>query len=159
MDDHGSRRISNSHWAQSTRERNLYNLLIKQGADCLAIGSGAGGSVNGYSWMVERDLNKWHQAINEGRKPLMGMTQSVDNNYQWRHQLQAGIEVSRIPLNELTHHADKLRLLLRQWHKVGLLLDDSICMRLTNKGRFWSSNILQSLQELILKLNHPERIL
>ncbi len=49
MDDAGWRCISNSHWGRTTRERNLYNLLIKQGADCLAFGSGAGGSINGYS--------------------------------------------------------------------------------------------------------------
>lgn len=42
MDQAGWRCISNSHWARTTRERNLYNLLIKQGADCLAFGSGAG---------------------------------------------------------------------------------------------------------------------
>lgn len=49
MDEAGWRCISNSHWGRTTRERNLYNLLIKQGADCLAFGSGAGGSINGYS--------------------------------------------------------------------------------------------------------------
>ena len=48
MDEAGWRCISNSHWGRTTRERNLYNLLIKQGADCLAFGSGAGGSINGY---------------------------------------------------------------------------------------------------------------
>ena len=32
MDDAGWRCISNSHWGRTTRERNLYNLLIKQGA-------------------------------------------------------------------------------------------------------------------------------
>lgn len=56
MDDAGWRCISNSHWGRTTRERNLYNLLIKQGADCLAFGSGAGGSINGYSRMNERNL-------------------------------------------------------------------------------------------------------
>ncbi len=39
MDDDGWRCISNSHWGRTTRERNLYNLLIKQGADLLAFGS------------------------------------------------------------------------------------------------------------------------
>ena len=74
MDSAGWRCISNSHWARTTRERNLYNLLIKQGADCLAFGSGAGGSVNGYSWMVERNLTTWHESIAAGKKPLMMMT-------------------------------------------------------------------------------------
>lgn len=67
MDDAGWRCISNSHWGRTTRERNLYNLLIKQGADCLAFGSGAGGSINGYSWMNERNLQTWHESVAAGK--------------------------------------------------------------------------------------------
>ncbi|ELN4693866.1 heme anaerobic degradation radical SAM methyltransferase ChuW/HutW, partial [Escherichia coli] len=33
--------------------------------------------------------------------------------------------------------------------------DASTCVRLTNEGRFWASNILQSLDELIQALNAP----
>lgn len=158
MDSIGWRSLSNSHWASGTRERNLYNLLIKQGADCLALGSGAGGSLNGYSWMVERDLNRWHQAINEGKKPLMMMARTSDSAFQWRHQLQAGVESARIALDELTAHARLLQPLIDQWHQVGLIKDNSRCLRLTNEGRFWASNILQSLQTLILTLNNPASV-
>ena len=154
MDDAGWRCISNSHWARTTRERNLYNLLIKQGADCLAFGSGAGGSANGYSWMVERNLAAWHESIAAGKKPLM-MMRTAERSYQWRHTLQAGIETARIPLAELTPHAEKLAPLLSQWHRAGLARDASTCLRLTNEGRFWASNILQSLDELIQELNAP----
>ncbi|MXF45346.1 heme anaerobic degradation radical SAM methyltransferase ChuW/HutW [Raoultella sp. Lac2] len=154
MDDAGWRCISNSHWARTTRERNLYNLLIKQGADCLAFGSGAGGSANGYSWMVERNLAAWHESIAAGEKPLM-MMRTAERSYQWRHTLQAGIETARIPLAELTPHAEKLAPLLSQWHRAGLTRDASTCLRLTNEGRFWASNILQSLDELIQELNAP----
>lgn len=154
MDDAGWRCISNSHWARTTRERNLYNLLIKQGADCLAFGSGAGGSANGYSWMVERNLAAWHESIAAGKKPLM-MMRTAERSYQWRHTLQAGIETARIPLAELTPHAEKLAPLLSQWHRAGLTRDASTCLRLTNEGRFWASNILQSLDELIQELNAP----
>lgn len=155
MDDAGWRCISNSHWARTTRERNLYNLLIKQGADCLAFGSGAGGSVNGYSWMVERNLTTWHESIAAGKKPLMMMMRTAESGFQWRHILQSGIETARVPLDELTPHAEKLAPLLSQWHQAGLTRDPSTCLRLTNEGRFWASNILQSLDELIQKLNAP----
>lgn len=155
MDQAGWRCISNSHWARTTRERNLYNLLIKQGADCLALGSGAGGSVNGYSWMVERDLNRWHESIAAGKKPLMMMMRTADRGFQWRHTLQSGVETARVPLDALTPHAARLAPLLAQWHRAGLTRDASTCLRLTNEGRFWASNILQSLDELIQELNAP----
>ena len=148
--------ISNSHWARTTRERNLYNLLIKRGADCLALGSGAGGSLNGYSWMVERNLETYYQGIAAGQKPLMMMMRATETQEEWRHILQAGIETARVDLVALTPHAALLKPLLQQWHRTGLTRDDSICLRLTNEGRFWASNILQSLQQLIAELNrHP----
>lgn len=153
MDQAGWRCISNSHWARTTRERNLYNLLIKQGADCLAMGSGAGGSINGYSWMVERNLNAWHASIAAGKKPLMMMMRTAEHDFQWRHLLQAGIETARVPLDALTPHAAKLAPLLAQWQRAGLTQDATTCLRLTNEGRFWASNILQSLDELIQQLN------
>lgn len=156
MDNEGWHCISNSHWARTTRERNLYNLLIKQGADCLAFGSGAGGSVDGYSWMGERSLEAYYTAIDAGKKPLMMMMQTTDPQYQWRHQLQAGIETARVTLDKFTPHAQQLAPLLQQWHQSGLTQDASSCLRLTNEGRFWASNILQSLQELITELNLPQ---
>ncbi|MDX7527606.1 heme anaerobic degradation radical SAM methyltransferase ChuW/HutW, partial [Enterobacter hormaechei] len=78
----------------------------------LAFGSGAGGSVNGYSWMVERNLTTWHESIAAGKKPLMMMMRTAERGFQWRHTLQAGIETARVPLDELTPHAQKLTPLL-----------------------------------------------
>ncbi|HFU7927659.1 TPA: heme anaerobic degradation radical SAM methyltransferase ChuW/HutW, partial [Escherichia coli] len=155
MDEAGWRCISNSHWGRTTRERNLYNLLIKQGADCLAFGSGAGGSINGYSWMNERNLQTWHESVAAGKKPLMMIMRNAERDAQWRHTLQSGVETARVPLDELTPHAEKLAPLLAQWHQKGLSRDASTCLRLTNEGRFWASNILQSLNELIQVLNAP----
>ncbi len=156
MEKEGWHCISNSHWARTTRERNLYNLLIKQGADCFAFGSGAGGSINGYSWMGERNLDAYYDAVNAGQKPLMMMMRTTDPQYQWRHQLQASIETARVVLDQFTPYASRLTPLLQQWHQAGLTQDDSSCLRLTNEGRFWASNILQSLQELIVELNSPQ---
>lgn len=85
----------------------------------------------------------------------MMMMRTAERAFQWRHTLQAGVETARVPLDELTPHAEKLAPLLAQWHNAGLTLDASTCLRLTHEGRFWASNILQSLDELIQQLNSP----
>lgn len=147
----GWHQLSNSHWARTTRERNLYNLLIKQGADCLALGSGAGGSLQGHAYMQHRSLDNYYRLIDSGQKPLMMMTQA-SGEHPWRAKLQSGIEVGRLDLSELITDPYPLMPLIAQWHQSHLLKDDSFCLRLTNSGRFWASNIMQALQNIIPSL-------
>ncbi|EMX8411427.1 heme anaerobic degradation radical SAM methyltransferase ChuW/HutW [Yersinia enterocolitica] len=147
----GWHQLSNSHWARTTRERNLYNLLIKQGADCLALGSGAGGSVQGHAYMQHRSLDNYYRLIDSGQKPLMMMTQA-SGEHPWRAKLQSGIEVGRLDLSELITDPYPLMPLIAQWHQSHLLKDDSFCLRLTDSGRFWASNIMQALQNIIPSL-------
>ena len=45
------RRLSISHWARTSRERNLYNLYVKGRAHCLAFGPGAGGNLDGFFYL------------------------------------------------------------------------------------------------------------
>ncbi|OVZ84828.1 putative heme utilization radical SAM enzyme HutW, partial [Yersinia kristensenii] len=152
----GWHQLSNSHWARTTRERNLYNLLIKQGADCLALGSGAGGSLQGHAYMQHRSLDNYYQLIDSGQKPLMMMTQA-SGEHPWRAKLQSGIEVGRLNLHELIPDPSPLQPLIAQWHQTHLLKDDSFCLRLTDSGRFWASNIMQALQNIIPSLMTTER--
>ncbi|AOF16437.1 TPA: heme anaerobic degradation radical SAM methyltransferase ChuW/HutW [Yersinia enterocolitica] len=147
----GWHQLSNSHWAHTTRERNLYNLLIKQGADCLALGSGAGGSLQGHAYMQHRSLDNYYRLIDSGQKPLMIMTQA-SGEHPWRAKLQSGIEVGRLDLSELITDPYLLMPLIAQWHQSHLLKDDSFCLRLTDSGRFWASNIMQALQNIIPSL-------
>ncbi len=42
LNERSWRQVSNNHWARTSLERNRYNRMIKEGADCLAYGSGAG---------------------------------------------------------------------------------------------------------------------
>ncbi|EPR6545636.1 heme anaerobic degradation radical SAM methyltransferase ChuW/HutW [Yersinia enterocolitica] len=147
----GWHQLSNSHWARTSRERNLYNLLIKQGADCLALGSGAGGSLQGHAYMQHRSLDNYYRLIDSGQKPLMMMTQA-SGEHPWRAKLQSGIEVGRLDLSELITDPYPLMPLIAQWHQSHLLKDDSFCLRLTDSGRFWASNIMQALQNIIPSL-------
>lgn len=153
--DFGWRQLSNSHWARTTRERNLYNLLIKQGADCLALGAGAGGNLNGQAYMMNRQLESYYSSLDSGHKPIGMMTPAMQSPHQWRHQLQAGIETGRVDLTELTVHAAELQPLIDQWHQSGLLTGTGLCLRMTDSGRFWANNLMQSLSEILLQLSAP----
>ena len=57
------RRLSNNHWGNGTRERNIYNALGKGASDCLAFGCGAGGRLHGHSFMMERKLDAWYAQL------------------------------------------------------------------------------------------------
>lgn len=149
--------LTNAHWAKTTRERNLYNSLIKQGSHFFAFGSCAGGRLGGQSFMLHRDLSQYYANLDQGKKPLMMLTGKPLLG-KWLYQLQAGVEKGRIDLTKLTKQSELFDPLIKQWHQVGLLKDEGHCLNLTLSGRFWSSNILQALQQLLLQLNNPEHI-
>jgi putative heme utilization radical SAM enzyme HutW len=148
----GWHQISNSHWARTTRERNLYNLLIKKGADCLAFGSGAGGNLAGQSYMTARSLEMYYQQMDAGQKPIMMMTAATTNEHRWRLDLQGGIEGGRYDLSRIITDTLPLEPLLQQWQQRGLMHSDGPRFTLTPAGRFWASNVLQALQTLVPQL-------
>ena len=149
--------LTNAHWAKTSRERNLYNFLIKQGSHFFAFGSCAGGKLAGQSFMIQRDLNQYYAQLDQGKKPLMMLTGKPLIG-SWLYQLQAGIEKGRVDLTQLTDKVELFDPLIKQWHQNGLLQNEDHCLRLTLSGRFWSSNLLQALQQLLLQLNNPEHI-
>lgn len=157
LDRQGWTHLTNAHWAKTSRERNLYNFLIKQGSHFFGFGSCAGGKLDGQSYMIHRDLNQYYSLLDQGKKPLMMLTGKPLLG-DWLHKLQAGIEKGRVDLTQLTNQAELFDPLIKQWHEVGLLQNEDRCLRLTLSGRFWSSNIVQALQQLLLQLNNPEHI-
>lgn len=157
LDRQGWIHLTNAHWAKTSRERNLYNFLIKQGSHFFGFGSCAGGKLDGQSYMIHRDLNQYYSLLDQGKKPLMMLTGKPLLG-DWLHKLQAGIEKGRVDLTQLTNQAELFDPLIKQWHEVGLLQNEDRCLRLTLSGRFWSSNIVQALQQLLLQLNNPEHI-
>lgn len=98
--DQGWRQISNSHWARTARERNRYNRLVKQGADCLAFGAGAGGAIGRYSFSLQADLEDYRAAVAQGHKPLASMHRA-DARQPLRDLLSAGIEAGTLDLAAL----------------------------------------------------------
>jgi oxygen-independent coproporphyrinogen-3 oxidase len=149
----GWSQISNSHWARTARERNVYNLRIKEGADCLAYGSGAGGSIGRHSYSLAGKLQQYRDDIAAGRKPLNGMSVS-DDLQPARDHVIAGFEVGRLDIGglDVPHIADAASLfvpLLEQWQVAGLVRIENEVVHLTTAGRFWYSNLIAAFNDIL----------
>lgn len=147
------RQISNNHWGRTTRERNLYNLLIKEGADCIAFGSGAGGSIGEVSYGLAGDLAQYREDLHAGRKPL-GILAISDALQPLRNFVTASFEVGRLDMAALGALAGdeataSLAPLLAQWEGAGLLsfIDDIV--ELTVAGRFWYANLISAFHDIL----------
>lgn len=152
------RQVSNNHWARATRERNLYNLLIKDGADCLAYGSGAGGSIAGWSYALNSDLGPYGKALGADEKPIAMMVEG-DALATLRSAVTAGFEVGHLDLSHLAGIAQRplapaILAVLRQWEQAGLLSLSDARAELSVAGRFWYGNLVSALHDL-LNSHHP----
>ena len=154
LKEQGWHQISSSHWGCGTRERNLYNRLIKSGAECLAFGSGAGGHMNGYRYAIEGELQRYYKRINEGEKPLSQISKTSSLNGAL-NKLAAGIEVMRLDLVDLEASEPATRgfrlfvaPLLRNWRIADLIQGDAV-VTLTAAGRFWHQILLAHLKSAL----------
>lgn len=154
--DAGWSQISNSHWARTPRERNIYNLSIKEGADCLAYGSGAGGKLGRYSYTLTADIDAYGAAIGAGRKPIAAILVS-DPLEPARGAVTAGLEtgrldLDRIPLPEGVELAACVAPLLEQWRGAGLVTLSEHVVSLTTAGRFWYGNLVSAFDAILTAL-------
>lgn len=148
--------LSNSHWRRTPRERNLYNLRIKEGGDCLAYGSGSGGLLGRHSYIVAPDLQNYTEGVLAGRKPIDGMSVS-DALQPLRNAITAGLEKGRLDLADVAALAPDrdvaatLLPLVRQWREAGLVepSDEDGVMNLTTAGRFWYGNLIFAFDAIL----------
>lgn len=145
--------ISCTHWRSGTRERNIYNLEVKTGAACLALGAGAGGHLAGYSYRNHADLNTFHAAIKAGQPPLAGIMR-VPELQPIFDAIRMGMERGFLDLpriEPISHalgqpaYAKRVAPLTQQWMKVGLMEPDGSRLKLTLAGRFWQVTLTQHL--------------
>lgn len=145
----GWRQISNSHWARSTRERNLYNLLIKEGADCLAYGAGAGGSLGRFGYSLEPDLERYRARVEAGEKPLAAIREAGPRQ-DLEARVRGGLEAGRLDLAALGPElGERLAARTAGWRAAGLLESEAPVLRLSTTGRFWAPNLARDLLEAL----------
>ena len=160
LDRLGWSQIGNKHWARTPRERNIYNFRIKEGVDCLAFGSGAGGTLSRHHYGVSGDLDTYQAAVSAGRKPVVGL-RVADDLQPARDVVTAGLEVGRLDLAEVkVDHLDDLAAtiapLVDQWQEADLLSWDGRTIDLRPAGRFWYANLITAIDTIIAE-TRPER--
>lgn len=140
--------ISTTHWQGTLRERNVYNVAVKTGADCLAFGAGAGGFLGGYNYRITADLADYAARSGAGGCLTRGMMRATAAA-PVHNALKSGMERGRLDPGAVdaalaavcgpgalpfSAHAAPL---LAQWARAGLLEPAHRFHRLTRAGRFW----------------------
>ncbi len=147
------RRLSLTHWARTSRERNLYNLKVKGSANCLAFGPGAGGNLAGWFYLNQSSYQKWQDMVNEGRKPAM-MLMRPDARFYFYRAVAAAMEQGWLDMAALeqtygVQMRSVLQPLLEQWQRAGLVSLQGSVMVLTLAGQFWQVNLSQLMQDFL----------
>jgi len=143
-------RLSMSHWAKTTRERNIYNILARGGRVCVPFGSGAGGWLQGYFFYQDNKLEGYYHRVERGEKPIAlcmkwpeynDLFRDIVGEIDWKGtcNLRATGEVYGLDLERIFSP------LLEQWERVGLIKMDNGWMDLTLAGEFWHVNVCQGL--------------
>jgi len=140
-------RLSISHWGRSTRERNLYNLLIKGRGHCLAAGAGAGGNLFDHFMFNDNDVERYMAAVAAGEKPV-AMMAAPPKDVWLNKGITAGLERLSLDLRSLGRDVGRdleqvYGRLLAQWESAGLLRQTDGWIELTLAGQFWEVNLAQ----------------
>lgn len=164
LDRAGWEVLSCTHWRGGTRERNIYNFEVKSGADCLALGAGAGGSLNGFAYRIPPDLARYEAELRRGGC-LAGGFMSPSPLAPVLNAIRAGMERARLDtarvataLRRVTGD-DFLALagpLLDQWSQAGLMRPRHDFRDLTEAGRFWQTAMTGRLADWITQECRPQ---
>lgn len=147
------RRLSLTHWARTSRERNLYNLKVKGSANCLAFGPGAGGNLAGWFYLNQSNYQKWRESVEAGRKSV-AMLVRPDEHFYFFRAVAAAMEQGWVDLAALERRFSvpvgrMLHPLLEQWSRAGLVELREQVLVLTLAGQFWQVNLSQLMQDFL----------
>ncbi len=160
MDQAMFKRLSTNHWGRTSRERNLYNQLVKGPSLCLPFGPGAGGNSHDHFFFLQPDYEKWRSIVMEEKRKPIAMMQQAGENSILEKTIASELELCRINLSALEKEfqlplVNVLEGLYTQWSKAGLLERNADWWILTTAGQFWQVNIAQLtinyLQQTIFK--------
>ena len=152
------RRLSMSHWGRTSRERNIYNPLVKGRADCLQYGAGAGGSLQGWFMFNESNVERYLRRCTSEEKPV-AMVAAPPEDLPVMRVILEQMEQCRLNLDDVgaglalcgrgesgTVSPQALYApLLENWKEAGLVTQDGPWVELTLAGQFWQVNLAQAL--------------
>ena len=162
LDEQGYKRLSVCHWAKTSRERSLYNILAKTDADVIPFGSGAGGFIKDIAVYLQRDLKKYIEAVDKGKMPLMFMMREPQLSTLYKDiQLQTeccGINMTKLA-KKYNEELMQLETVLDIWVEHGLFTKKGHMYTMTIAGQYWQNNITQGLIEITKKFLGTKRSL
>ena len=149
--------ISCCHWASNSREKSVYNTLVKNGTDIVACGCSCGGRLGRYQFMKSLSREDYQKNIMQGKLTMMGISKSP-LSYVFLEQLSGQVEKGRLSFALLpdvdgTNWEKLLQPLLDKWLGLGLLQRDREGYTLTAKGKFYYKyldRILLTMVEFIM---------
>lgn len=146
------RQLSISHYARTFRERNFYNPWVKGHGNCIALGAGAGGKLNGWSTyrlpIVEKYMG---QAHNDVFQP------DIMKEPDLRQQLQSTV-ISQVEkgafhygklFSDFNVKREPLEKVMQNWQTCGLVKLNNDWMDLTVSGKFWGVNLTQAIINIL----------
>ncbi len=147
MREHHQRRLSITHWAQSTRERSLYNALSRGRSECLPFGAGGGGWIGHRRFFLESNLEEYAARVAAGEKPISMGFEGTERDLLYR-DIAYQIELGYCDLSSLSerYHMELtagIGPVLEQWENIGLVQFRGNCLYLTRAGEFWAVNLAQ----------------
>ncbi|SIO55898.1 coproporphyrinogen III oxidase, anaerobic [Rhodovulum sp. ES.010] len=147
MDRAGWAAISTTHWRRGTRERSIYNFEVKAGAQCLAFGAGAGGTLHGHGYRITPDLDAYLAGAGQGGARLIAGMMRPAPLAPVHAAIKAGMERGRLafaPVDRALTACGRpagfenlAAPLVAQWQRAGLLTARPAACDLTLAGRFW----------------------
>ncbi len=149
--------ISCCHWASNSREKSVYNTLVKNGTDIVACGCSCGGRLGRYQFMKSLSREDYQKNIMQGKLTMMGISKSP-LSYVFLEQLSGQVDKGRLSFALLpdvdgTNWEKLLQPLLDKWLGLGLLQRDREGYTLTAKGKFYYKyldRILLTMVEFIM---------
>ncbi len=148
MTDARYRRLSISHWGRAFRERNIYNLSMKQKTHCLAYGSGAGGNLSGHMVFMDGTLESYMKKAGREKPLLHAMAPSPHDALS--RGIAGELELGRLNLGDLGQRLEMnletlFAPLVENWEAAGLVTRDRGWLELTLAGQFWETTMAQGM--------------
>jgi oxygen-independent coproporphyrinogen-3 oxidase len=139
------RQISLSHYAKTDRERNVYNPWVKKKGGCIAIGAGAGGSIDGWSFYRAPAAQRYIENIKLGKFfPDSLSAPRADRIIV--NKIAEQTEKGYLNKDEIFKLKDglkeKFEPFIKNWEEAKLITQDSKYINFTAAGKFWASNIV-----------------
>lgn len=150
----GSRwkQLSNSHYGRTSLERNIYNPWVKSKNNCIAMGAGAGGCLNGWDTYRLPVVEKYMGMAQSGSF-YPNIMKAPDIQQKIHANVVAEIEKGAFNYGRLfsEHNISRepLQSVMQNWEQCGLVTMNDDWMDLTVNGKFWGVNLTQAIINIL----------